>query len=201
MIKKEDFFNYQIDESILYERSVSVFVCLIFIDGAFDIITRLLFRLIRGVKRLENVIRFQVNFPFLILFLAIANPSQSYLFSRLFNPLDYVYQASDYTDEINFSIFFFIVLLIQQQILKETGNSRNISIFNSSDQITEAFYNDFSGQRWREIVSSLELLRWFSRKDRFFLFFFSRVCWFSIAGNCMMISDDYIGQSLACAIL
>ena len=58
MAKKEGFFNYYINESILYKRNVSVFVRLIFINGAFDIITRLLFRLIRGVKRLEDVMRF-----------------------------------------------------------------------------------------------------------------------------------------------
>jgi hypothetical protein len=58
MIKKEGFFNYWIDESILYKRSVSAFVRFIFINGIFDIITRLFFRLIRGIKRLKDVMRF-----------------------------------------------------------------------------------------------------------------------------------------------
>jgi hypothetical protein len=75
MAKKEDFFNYWIDESILYKKSVSAFVRLIFTNGAFDIITRLFFRLVRGIERLEDMIRFQVSFFFLILFLAIVNPS------------------------------------------------------------------------------------------------------------------------------
>jgi hypothetical protein len=54
---------------------MSAFVRFIFINGAFDIITRLFFRLVRGIERLEDIIRFQVSFPFLTLFLAIANPS------------------------------------------------------------------------------------------------------------------------------
>jgi hypothetical protein len=54
---------------------MSAFVCLIFINNVFDIITRLFFRLVRGIERLKDMIRFQVNFFFLILFLAIANPS------------------------------------------------------------------------------------------------------------------------------
>jgi hypothetical protein len=73
--KKKDFFNYWINESISYKRSVNAFVRLIFINGVFDIITRLFFRLVRGIKRLEDVIRFQISFFFLILFFAIANPS------------------------------------------------------------------------------------------------------------------------------
>jgi hypothetical protein len=56
--KKEGFFNHWINESILYERSVSAFVRLIFINDALNIITRLFFRLIRGIERLEDVIRF-----------------------------------------------------------------------------------------------------------------------------------------------
>jgi hypothetical protein len=75
MIKKKGFFNYWVNESILYKRSVSAFVRFIFIDSVFDIITRLFFCLIRGIKRLKNVIRFQISFFFLILFFAIANPS------------------------------------------------------------------------------------------------------------------------------
>jgi hypothetical protein len=43
MIKKEDFFNHWVDESILYERNVNTFVRLMFINGAFDIITRFFF--------------------------------------------------------------------------------------------------------------------------------------------------------------
>jgi hypothetical protein len=58
MAKKENFFNYWIDESILYKRSVSVFIRLIFINGVFDVITRLFFYLIRGVKRLKDMMRF-----------------------------------------------------------------------------------------------------------------------------------------------
>jgi hypothetical protein len=58
MAKKEDFFNHWVNESILYKRNVSIFVRFIFINGALDIITRLLFRLIRGIKRLKDVIRF-----------------------------------------------------------------------------------------------------------------------------------------------
>jgi hypothetical protein len=58
MAKKEDFFNYWIDESILYKRSMSAFVRFMFINGVFDIITRLFFRLVRGIKRLKDVIRF-----------------------------------------------------------------------------------------------------------------------------------------------
>jgi hypothetical protein len=58
MVKKKGFFNYWVDESILYKRNMSIFVRFIFINNAFDIITRLFFRLIRGVKRLKNVIRF-----------------------------------------------------------------------------------------------------------------------------------------------
>ena len=54
---------------------MSAFVRLIFINGALDIITRLFFRLIRGIERLKDIMRFQVSFFFLILFLAIANPS------------------------------------------------------------------------------------------------------------------------------
>jgi hypothetical protein len=54
---------------------MSAFVRFIFINGAFDVITRLFFRLVRGIERLKNVMRFQVSFPFLILFLAIANSS------------------------------------------------------------------------------------------------------------------------------
>jgi hypothetical protein len=37
---------------------VSAFVRFIFINGALDIITRLFFRLIRGIKRLKDVMRF-----------------------------------------------------------------------------------------------------------------------------------------------
>jgi hypothetical protein len=37
---------------------MSAFVRFIFINGVFNIITRLLFRLIRGIKRLKNIIRF-----------------------------------------------------------------------------------------------------------------------------------------------
>jgi hypothetical protein len=58
MIKKKDFFNYWVNEFISYKRNVSAFVRLIFINGAFDITTRLFFRLIRGIERLEDVIRF-----------------------------------------------------------------------------------------------------------------------------------------------
>ena len=58
MIKKEGFFNHWVNESILYERSINAFVRFIFIDSVFDIITRLFFRLIRGIKRLKNMIRF-----------------------------------------------------------------------------------------------------------------------------------------------
>jgi hypothetical protein len=58
MAKKEGFFNHWIDESISYKRNVSAFVRLIFTNGAFNVITRLLFRLVRGIKRLKDVIRF-----------------------------------------------------------------------------------------------------------------------------------------------
>jgi hypothetical protein len=54
---------------------MSAFIRFIFINGVLNIITRLLFRLIRGIERLKDVMRFQVSFFFLILFLAIANPS------------------------------------------------------------------------------------------------------------------------------
>jgi hypothetical protein len=58
IIKKKNFFNHWINESILYKRNVSAFVRFIFINGIFDIITRLFFRLIRGIKRLKNIMRF-----------------------------------------------------------------------------------------------------------------------------------------------
>jgi hypothetical protein len=64
MAKKKDFFNHWVDESILYKRNMSAFVRLIFIDSAFDIITRFLFRLVRGIERLKNIMRFQVIFLF-----------------------------------------------------------------------------------------------------------------------------------------
>jgi hypothetical protein len=62
--KKKGFFNHWVNESILYKRNVSVFVRFMFINGVLDIITRLLFRLIRGIKRLEDMMRFQINFFF-----------------------------------------------------------------------------------------------------------------------------------------
>jgi hypothetical protein len=58
IIKKEGFFNYWVNESILYERSVSIFVRFIFTNGVFDVITRLFFRLIRGIERLKDIMRF-----------------------------------------------------------------------------------------------------------------------------------------------
>jgi hypothetical protein len=58
IIKKEGFFNHWVNESILYKRSVSTFVRFIFLNGVFDIITRLFFRLIRGIKRLKDIISF-----------------------------------------------------------------------------------------------------------------------------------------------
>jgi hypothetical protein len=58
MTKKKGFFNHWVNESISYKRSVSAFVRLIFINDAFDITTRLLLRLIRGIKRLKDVMRF-----------------------------------------------------------------------------------------------------------------------------------------------
>jgi hypothetical protein len=58
MAKKKGFFNYWVNEFILYERNVSTFVRFMFINGALDIITRLFFRLIRGIERLKNVMRF-----------------------------------------------------------------------------------------------------------------------------------------------